>query len=173
MIKTFLGYVRLLLSLDLFALAPRNERFCLDFHWRPYFFGLWVFTSDRLAWFIWRGKTKEKGGHFWLNLCLLELTSSESVLSFCFDKSRIYFWRFILFKQFSNSSSLGAWRFRLTRVRFWAEQVTDGLESRCCCFSKISYFLERIPMEHMGTKDSLDSKLQIYFTCSIRIRPRK
>ena len=40
-------------------------------------------------------------------------------------------------------------------------------------FSKIYRFLERIPMEHIDIENSLDSKLQIYFTCSIRIRSRK
>ena len=34
-------------------------------------------------------------------------------------------------------------------------------------------FLERILMEHIGTKISLDSKLQNYSICSTRIRSRK
>ena len=37
-------------------------------------------------------------------------------------------------------------------------------------FLKISHFLERIQIEHIGMKNNLDSKLQIYSTCSIRIR---
>ena len=40
-------------------------------------------------------------------------------------------------------------------------------------FFKISYFLERIRIEHVEMKNSLDSKLQINSTCSIRIRSRK
>ena len=39
-------------------------------------------------------------------------------------------------------------------------------------FSKISHFLELILMEHIDTKNSLDSKLHIYFICSIGIRSR-
>ena len=42
-----------------------------------------------------------------------------------------------------------------------------------CSFSKISHFLERILMEHIDMKNSLDSKLQVYSMCSIRIRSRK
>ena len=38
--------------------------------------------------------------------------------------------------------------------------------------SKISQLLERILMEHIDTKNKLDSKLQICYTCSIRIRSR-
>ena len=40
-------------------------------------------------------------------------------------------------------------------------------------FSMISRFLEGIPMEHIDMKYSLDSKLQIYSTCSLRICARK
>ena len=39
-------------------------------------------------------------------------------------------------------------------------------------FLEISRFLERILTEHMELKYSLDSKLQIDFKCSIRIRSR-
>ena len=42
-----------------------------------------------------------------------------------------------------------------------------------CSFSKISHFLERILMEHIDMKNSLDSKLQIHPLCSIRIPFRK
>ena len=37
----------------------------------------------------------------------------------------------------------------------------------------ISNFLERIPMEDIDMKNSLNSKLQVYSICSIRIRSRK
>ena len=40
-------------------------------------------------------------------------------------------------------------------------------------FSKISYFLERVLVEHIDMKDSLDSSLQTCSLCSIRIRSRK
>ena len=40
-------------------------------------------------------------------------------------------------------------------------------------FLTISQILERILMEHIDMKNSLDSKLQIYSICSIRIRSRK
>ena len=52
-------------------------------------------------------------------------------------------------------------------------KYTYGLEIYSCVFSKISQFLVRVLMEHIGMKNSLDSKLQFYFTCSIRIRSRK
>ena len=39
-------------------------------------------------------------------------------------------------------------------------------------FSTISHFLERILMEHIDLKKSLDSKLQIYSICFTRIRSR-
>ena len=39
-------------------------------------------------------------------------------------------------------------------------------------FLKISLFLERIQMEHIDMKNSLDSQLRIIFTYSIRILPR-
>ena len=39
--------------------------------------------------------------------------------------------------------------------------------------SKISRLLERIIVEAIDIKNSLDCKLQIYFICSIRIRSRK
>ena len=42
-----------------------------------------------------------------------------------------------------------------------------------CGFSKISYFLERIIIEHIEMKNNLDSKRQIYFICSIRTWSRK
>ena len=38
---------------------------------------------------------------------------------------------------------------------------SDGLELSCCGILKISRFLERILMEHIDMKHSLDSKLQI------------
>ena len=47
------------------------------------------------------------------------------------------------------------------------------LELCCSFFSRISHFLERILMEHIDIKRSLDSKLQIYFVCFIRISTRK
>ena len=40
-------------------------------------------------------------------------------------------------------------------------------------FSKISYVLERILMEHVDIENSLDSKLQIHSICFIKIRSRK
>ena len=40
-------------------------------------------------------------------------------------------------------------------------------------FSKISHFLEQVLMEHEDVKSSLDSKLQVYSNCSVRIRSRK
>ena len=40
-------------------------------------------------------------------------------------------------------------------------------------FSKISWFVEGILIEHIDTKAGSDSKLQIFFICSIRISPRK
>ena len=49
---------------------------------------------------------------------------------------------------------------------------TDGLEISCFGISKILHFLERILMEHIDMKNSLDSKLQFNTTCSIRIRSR-
>ena len=45
-------------------------------------------------------------------------------------------------------------------------QVINGL-------LKISRFLERILIEHIDKKESLDSKLQIYSICSIIIRSKK
>ena len=45
--------------------------------------------------------------------------------------------------------------------------TTDRLDVRCYGFSKISHFLERVPMEHIETKNSSDSKLQIGTICSI------
>ena len=51
--------------------------------------------------------------------------------------------------------------------------VTGGLEICCFSFLKISQFLERILMEHKDIKNSLDSKLQVYSICSIRINSRK
>ena len=49
----------------------------------------------------------------------------------------------------------------------------NGLRYAAAVFSKISYFLEQIPVEDKGMKNKLDSKLQTYFICSIRIRSRK
>ena len=46
------------------------------------------------------------------------------------------------------------------------------LKSCVNSFLKKSRFLERILMEHIDTKDSLDSWLQIVCICSIRIRSR-
>ena len=40
-------------------------------------------------------------------------------------------------------------------------------------FSKIFCFIERILTEYIDMKNSLDSQLQIYSICSIRIRSRK
>ena len=40
-------------------------------------------------------------------------------------------------------------------------------------FSKISHFREPIWMEHIESKNSWKSKLQIEFLCSVRIRSRK
>ena len=37
----------------------------------------------------------------------------------------------------------------------------------------ISQFLERIPMEHIESKNSWDFELQTYFTCSIKIPSKK
>ena len=51
--------------------------------------------------------------------------------------------------------------------------TTDELELSCSGFLIITYFLERILMEHMGMKNSLESKLLINSICSIRIRSRK
>ena len=39
--------------------------------------------------------------------------------------------------------------------------------------SKITHFLEGILMEHIDIKISLDSKLQVYTICSVRIQSRK
>ena len=47
------------------------------------------------------------------------------------------------------------------------------MELSCYSFSKISYFLERVLMEDIDKKDSLDSKLQTYYICPIKIRSRK
>ena len=52
------------------------------------------------------------------------------------------------------------------------ENGTDGLELSCCSFLKFSRFLERILMEHINWKNSLDSKLLIYSICSIKTRSR-
>ena len=40
-------------------------------------------------------------------------------------------------------------------------------------FLTISQILERILMGHIGTKNSLDSKLQVYSMCVINIRFKK
>ena len=47
---------------------------------------------------------------------------------------------------------------------------TDGSEMRCGGFSTISQFLERILMEHIDIKNSLDFRLKICCICSLRIR---
>ena len=44
------------------------------------------------------------------------------------------------------------------------DEKTNGMEFGSeCGFLKISNFLERILMEHIGMKNRLDSKLQIFF----------
>ena len=40
-------------------------------------------------------------------------------------------------------------------------------------FFRITYFLERILMKHIDMENSLDTKLQVYSICSIRICPIK
>ena len=50
---------------------------------------------------------------------------------------------------------------------------TKGLKICCSDFSKITQFLDLILMELIDMKNSSDSKLQVYFTCSIRISSRK
>ena len=50
---------------------------------------------------------------------------------------------------------------------------TDRLELSFSDFLKISCSLERILTEHVYTKASLDSKLQISSICPIRVRSRK
>ena len=47
-----------------------------------------------------------------------------------------------------------------------------GTDFKFFGFSKISHFLERILMEHIDMKNSLDSQLQIDSLCSIRIHSR-
>ena len=55
--------------------------------------------------------------------------------------------------------------------------IVGSLDPVPCKFvvsiSKISHFLDGILIEHIDTKSSVDSKLQIYSICSIRIRSRK
>ena len=50
---------------------------------------------------------------------------------------------------------------------------TGGLETCCCGFSAISQFLERILMEHIGMKNSLESELQICSSLKNEISKRK
>ena len=50
--------------------------------------------------------------------------------------------------------------------------ITDRSELSCCDFSKLSNCLERILMEDIDTKNSSNTKLQIYAICSIRFRSR-
>ena len=47
-----------------------------------------------------------------------------------------------------------------------------GIPTKLHRFSMISRFLEGILMEHIDMKSTLDSKLQIDYICSIRIRTR-
>ena len=42
----------------------------------------------------------------------------------------------------------------------------------CCSFSKITHFQERILMEYIDKKNSLDSKLEVCSICSFRNRSR-
>ena len=56
----------------------------------------------------------------------------------------------------------------IAQVNYWSVQVLSGYG-----FSKISYFLERILMEHIDMKNSVHFELQISLICSIRIRFRK
>ena len=55
--------------------------------------------------------------------------------------------------------------------------IVGSLDPVPCKFvvsiSKISHFLDGILIEHIDTKSSVDSKLQIYSICSIRTRSRK
>ena len=54
------------------------------------------------------------------------------------------------------------------------QQLAEGMLCLICSgLLKIFHFLERILMEHMDMKNDLDSKIQIYSICSIRIRSRK
>ena len=47
---------------------------------------------------------------------------------------------------------------RAQLANVYTDQVfTEGLELSCCGFSTISRFLERIPMEHIESKVSLES----------------
>ena len=57
--------------------------------------------------------------------------------------------------------------------KYKVSPITYGLGLNCSGFSKIFHFLERVLTEHIELKNSLDSKLQIYFICSIRIFYRK
>ena len=49
---------------------------------------------------------------------------------------------------------------------------TQNLEIYCSVFSKISRFLERFPMEHIGSKNSSDFRVQIYLIYTIRINSK-
>ena len=64
-----------------------------------------------------------------------------------------------------------------TRVRLstFGEKTLNKDELELCCsgFLNLTLFLERILIEHIDIKISLDSRPQIYFICSIRIRSRK
>ena len=52
------------------------------------------------------------------------------------------------------------------------KRVRRGL-NYAAAFLRMSQFLERVLMKHKGIKNSLASKLKIYFICSIRTRSRK
>ena len=47
-----------------------------------------------------------------------------------------------------------------------------GKPLSCYVFLEISYFVERVRMEHIAMKYSLECKLQIHSICSIRTRSR-
>ena len=57
----------------------------------------------------------------------------------------------------------------LRRLRLEREHIQRRVG---CTFSAISRFLERILMEHIESKNSVESKLQINSICSIRIQSR-
>ena len=113
-------------------------------------------------------KATNKSGIKWFVCCMAsKLQSADHLQSSKMASMAYYMLTKIEFAEYDRTKA-SRWSL-FSYVSHVSKIITDRLELSCCGFSNISHFLERILMEHIDMRNSLDSKLQIYSLCSLEL----
>ena len=113
-------------------------------------------------------KATNKSGIKWFVCCMAsKLQSADHLQSSKMASMAYYMLTKIEFAEYDRTKA-SRWS-----LFSYVSHVSKIITNRCCGFSNISHFLERILMEHIDMKNSLDSMLQLYSIYSIRTRSRK